>query len=567
MFAKLLAPQAAAAMAGALLVLVWGGCSSKRGATRDGQPSKPAFTLFALAETRGQIGPCGCTTDPLGDLSRTAALVEQARREGPVLVVDAGGLLYSQAKITPELAAQEELKADLLVKSYQESLGVAAIGLGSNDLAQGPARVRPGRQVANLAAEAGVALEEPKIVVLGTAKVGVFGVATPASIEGLPLTDPVAAGQRAAGGLRAQGAELVVALIQATSKAEAMSVAAAIGGLDLVVAGLGGAAPEPDRVEPSAEPLRGGGFLVIPANRGQVVSRVEVTLREGGGLTDALGRAAAASRDAQLAQQLQSVEADLVRFAADPSADPAFVATKKQEVTRLQEERAQLARAPLRVPAKGSYFTLEQVKISKQLACHAQVQTDAEAYFRAAGEANVRFAQSVPAVPPPKGVATYVGTQACVECHDTAVEFWKKSRHADAWQTLVERGQEYDLECISCHVTGWNKPGGATLAKNEALRDVQCEVCHGPASIHVAKEGDDEPRTLTGGPEPELCAKLCHTKEHSDTFSYDAYLRDIVGPGHGEERRKALGDGPTGHELRAAGLERAGKTLGAGCKK
>ena len=48
---------------------------------------------------------------------------------------------------------------------------------------------------------------------------------------------------------------------------------------------------------------------------------------------------------------------------------------------------------------------------------------------------------------------------------------------------------------------------------------------------------------------------------------YEAYLRDIVGPGHGEDLRKKLGDGPTGHELRKAALDKAGRTLGAGCTR
>src|SRR5262249_3445152 len=56
-------------------------------AAGDPAPPRPAFTLFAVAEVRGQIGPCGCTTDPLGDLSRTAQLVVQARAAGPVLFV------------------------------------------------------------------------------------------------------------------------------------------------------------------------------------------------------------------------------------------------------------------------------------------------------------------------------------------------------------------------------------------------------------------------------------------------------------------------------------------------
>jgi len=117
---------------------------------------------------------------------------------------------------------------------------------------------------------------------------------------------------------------------------------------------------------------------------------------------------------------------------------------------------------------------------------------------------------------------------------------------------------------VSCHVTGWNKPGGATLVTDD-LRDIQCEVCHGPGSIHIDKNGAKN--TIARAPAPELCANQCHTKEHSDTFALEAYLRDIVGPGHGADRAKVLGAGPTGHELRAAGLAKAGAALGEGCKK
>lgn len=571
MSAKLLAPLRAVPVAGALCVLflAGAGCSSNKGGGTPEvvTPAKPTFTLFALAETRGQIGPCGCTTDPLGDLARTAAMVAEARRQGPVLVVDAGGLLYSQAQIVPAFQAQEELKADLLVSSYRDALGVAAIGVGASDLSRGPAKVRPARQAVNVPAAAGIATEGPKVIEVGDAKVGVFGLVADGVLPGIAVNEPVAAGKAAVAELRGQGARFVVALVQAANEAGAAELAKAVGGIDLVVAGLGQQAPEPDRVESMADELGGGGFLVTPGNRGQVVSRIEVTLREGEGLADAFGAAAAVARGEEIERRIPAIEADLVRFAADASADPAFVAAKKRELAELKAERAQLARSPLRPPAKGSYFTLEQVRVNKKMACDLGVQEQTAQYFRAAGEANVKFAQSQAPAPVPKGVATYVGTEACVTCHDTAVEFWKKTSHARAWETLVKRGQEFDLECTSCHVTGWNRPGGSTLAKNEALRDVQCEVCHGPASIHVAKEGDEEVKTLVGGPDPAMCAKQCHTKEHSDTFQYEAYLRDIVGPGHGEERRKALGDGPTGHELRSAGLARAGKALGAGCTK
>src|ERR1700759_5562832 len=68
----------------------------KPGAAAVSGPTKPSFTIFALAEVRGQIGPCGCTSDPLGDIARTTQLIADAEKAGPVFVVDAGSLLYSQ---------------------------------------------------------------------------------------------------------------------------------------------------------------------------------------------------------------------------------------------------------------------------------------------------------------------------------------------------------------------------------------------------------------------------------------------------------------------------------------
>src|SRR4051812_15626945 len=121
-------------------------------AASDPTPARPSFTVFALAEVRGQIGPCGCTTDPLGDLSRTAQLVTSARAAGPVLFVDAGSLLYAHAPTPPQLAVQEELKADLLARTYQKTLLADAVGLGPADLPNGAAGIdhlRLARVVAN----------------------------------------------------------------------------------------------------------------------------------------------------------------------------------------------------------------------------------------------------------------------------------------------------------------------------------------------------------------------------------------------------------------------------------
>jgi hypothetical protein len=543
------------------------------GSATESRPApKPTFTLFALAEMRGQIGPCGCTSDPLGDISRTVKLVDEARGQGPVLVVDAGSLLYSKNPVPPHLDAQEELKANLLTSIYKDDLQVTAVGLGPADLAKGVAGIRFPRQAANISDPA-VPTEPAKLVTVGDAKVGVFGVvasdAVDITADGKKIVpgDPVAAGKRAVETLRKGGAQVVIGLVQAPSKRDAVALVRDIGGIDLAVAGLGAVAPEPDRIE--VEPTKvGNGWLVVPANRGQVVSRLDVYVRPGTApLVDAIGRAAAAAKVVHLDKDIASLDADLAKFAQDQDADPKFVAAKQAEREALVAQKQQLMKQPLAAPAQGSFFTLEQIRVNKTLACSGPVRDAIKSFDLAAGEANVKAAAGQPVPAPAKGKPSYVGSEACSDCHQDQVDFWKTTRHAGAWKTLVDRGQQFDYECIGCHVTGWGQPGGSNLAHNENLRDVQCETCHGPGSIHVAKGGEETPAAVVLSPKPELCASQCHTKEHSDTFQYEAYLRDIVGPGHGANARDKLGDGPTGRQLRSAALDKAGRTLGAGCVK
>jgi len=549
-------------------ILAAAACCSKSDVKSGGQaaaapPAKPTFTLFALAELRGQIGPCGCTSDPLGDISRTVEVVDAARKQGPVLVVDAGSTLYSQSPVPDHLAVQEELKADLIADIYQHDLEVSALGVGPMDLAKGPAELRMPRIASNWQ---GPQSQPDRIEEVGGAKVGVFTVITEDAIKGVAVSDPVAAGKAEVQKLKGGGAQVVVALVQASSKRDAVKLIKAIGGIDFAVAGLGLDAPEPDRV--SIEPEKvGDGWLVVPANRGQVVSRIDVYLRGGAPFADAVGPAAAAAKIDSLDKQVAALDADLAKFKADASADPAFVKQKETERAQLAAQRDSLKTRPMLVPAKGSFFTLDQIRINKALACSVPTEDKVKHYDAAAGDANVKAAAGKPVLPPARGEATYVGMASCGDCHDDAVKFWQKTVHAQAWKTLVDRGQQFDYECIGCHVTGFDKPGGSNLAHNDNLRDVQCEVCHGPASIHVAKGGEEKPLAIRRAPAQDYCANQCHTHEHSDTFQYEAYLRDIVGPGHGEDLRKKLGDGPTGHELRKAALDKAGRTLGAGCTR
>ena len=527
--------------------------------------------LFITTEMKGTIEPCGCNSDPLGDIARTIALVEQARRgPTPVVVVDGGSLLFTEPRVSGEKAAPERLKAEFLIGMFRDRLAAAAIGLGPFDLSMGPAAVQPPRQAANLRPGSGVATEPPKLVQAGRVKIGIFGVVAIGALgDGtLQIDDPVPVARAAVADLRKRGADVIVALAHMTRK-DARDLARKASGIDLVVVGQNAPA-NPARLVEAPEQVDGA-WLVQPADRGQVVSRIDVTLRAGGGsgprLVDAIGESRAQVELVSLARQAADLTAELARWKKEAGADRAFVAEKEKELAAIAAEREQLRTTPLRIPEHGSWFTLSQVRVRKRLACDSKVVAAKTEVDRLSGQASLEAVKKAgPPPAPPAGKPKYVGIEECESCHQAAVDFWRKTVHARAWKTLTDLGKDRSFDCVGCHVTGWDEPGGSNLAFNEPLRDVQCEVCHGPASLHVDANGKEKVSSLVRKTPEDRC-KGCHSEDHSDTFQYDAYLRDVTGPGHGQALRAQLGDGPTGHALRAAALEKAGRELGPGCQK
>jgi hypothetical protein len=96
---------------------------------------------------------------------------------------------------------------------------------------------------------------------------------------------------------------------------------------------------------------------------------------------------------------------------------------------------------------------------------------------------------------------------------------------------LSTQFKEFNLDCVSCHVTGYEKPGGSTVTMNASLRDVQCEECHGPGQAHV--KTPKKPGLITREPKADMCARSCHHPPHVEAFDPARAKQFIVGPGHG----------------------------------
>lgn len=112
--------------------------------------------------------------------------------------------------------------------------------------------------------------------------------------------------------------------------------------------------------------------------------------------------------------------------------------------------------------------------------------------------------------------AEYVGNKKCKMCHNKAekgAQFkkWEGTGHAKTFDLLLTDeakviGSKMGLksspdkagECLQCHVTGWGTASGYQLevnaddkkavSKNNALKSVGCEMCHGAGSLYKGKK-------------------------------------------------------------------------------
>lgn len=147
--------------------------------------------------------------------------------------------------------------------------------------------------------------------------------------------------------------------------------------------------------------------------------------------------------------------------------------------------------------------------------------------------------KELPVTSTPKSIPInqrYTGAVNCKTCHLDEYTSWSKTLHADAFKSLQLKKQEYDPECVSCHVTGYNVGNGfRSFKETPRMINVQCEQCHDAGFAHfsemmrkkilVEKEQLDPLKNVPEQYIPKLkmtqaeCMK-CHDKANDDDFNY-----------------------------------------------
>lgn len=169
--------------------------------------------------------------------------------------------------------------------------------------------------------------------------------------------------------------------------------------------------------------------------------------------------------------------------------------------------------------------------------------------------------------------AKYVGNEVCAGCHKEQYEGWSETAHGSAFKRFVNENVEAEyfsagFGCARCHTVGyypvkastggwwdtfvnvlkldWNKDLKDKIALNafneeegkdtfsgldpklQAVSNIGCESCHGPAGAHVAKPGPETaPRASADSRSCDQCHNASGHHTRGGAVSASAHSRNI----------------------------------------
>ena len=524
------------------------GCKSPGGpdgsAPRSGAEGVPAARLYLISDFAGALEPCGCVKDQLGGMDHFGALVAAEKDKAKAsVVVSAGPLFFMDMELAADRRAQEITKAETIAASFK-ALGLAAFAPGRNDWAGGA------ETLAKLAAASSAPLIAANVVErvvpnakwtkkkVGGVDIGIIGVSAPdkakVALEGVTSSASAEAVKAGIAALQKEGVQAIIVLA-AVGRGEAKRIADAFPELLAVVVGSTGGGGDANTQAPPAE-IIGNVLIVETGNHLQTVAIVDLYPREGAttaGLVkfaDGTGIERIRKRE-ELSGRIDELRVRISTWEQDKSVEKKDIDARRAELTKLEAERDVGDKAP--APATGSYYRYAMHEIREKLGGDDAIKAQMLAYYKKVNDSNkLEFASRVPKLPP-KGEPGYVGVEMCSTCHEDAKKVWDGTKHAGAYATLTKGFKEFNLDCVSCHVTGYDRPGGSTVTHVDDLKDVQCEVCHGPGSLHSAKP--EQVKVPVAKPAADMCLG-CHHPPHVHTFDAKAKMAEILGPGHGKPK-------------------------------
>jgi hypothetical protein len=417
---------------------------------------------------------------------------DNQREDAPVFFVQGGNFAWKQSSVPSDRLGQQRLKAELQLRSFGQA-GTDAVALASGDLSMGVDWMQA------MGAEVGLPLvatnldcgekkfSRKHVVEKGGVRLGVLSLIQPGTeTEGCTVTEPDAALASA------MDEDVQLWLLSGELPQDQLEELSQRFAIDIVLDSLRGLQlPDPTSLPSS-------GLLIGAGRRGKHLGVASIYLAEGASGFRVRGAEKPLREElAQKQKRLEEVKRKLAdaqsgkreRLAGQVVFYEAAISETENKIIALAEDNS---------PRHGIVNSLEALSRSV---------TD-----NAAGATLLSgFKQRIDDLENETDVVQYsgpfVGSQACMGCHEAAYAQWSGTRHSVAWKTLEAENRTADLDCFSCHATGvFHAEGPKHPSALGSLTSVGCEECHGPGKEHLVAPKAGQ---MSKKPDISLCLQ-CH---------------------------------------------------------
>lgn len=479
-----------------------------------------AINIVFTSNIEGYIAPCGCTSDPLGGIDRFARIFDDISlisKKKPLLI-DTGNLFFDGPTRNDADLCTDNAKTDFLLKSLKR-LDLKFTLMRKFDTARGQNYYLNHLKNNNVEL-----INNNKAIIYDDKK-----------IYFLTTTDNIDR-------IKKQPNDIII-LISNLSLAETKNSFGSSDKIDIIIQ-----AESTDMSSMTPTKLNNNAPVIVSGGRqGQyfsVITLQNFKNKKNGKFIF----------DNRAMEQIQNKE--LLQARINGLEEQLSISNNKDFLlTRLKAAKSELlaiSRQKL-TPISEASISFESIAITKKVEPLETIAQGLINYEKSVPNLVKKCEENITCPEVKNNQATYVGAQTCKTCHQQAFDVWQKAKfivdgkdeqgnsikreigHSKAWKTLSDIHKDTDRSCIGCHSIGFMQPGGYCKTNEVDFRkDVQCESCHGPGSLH-AQSGN---KALIKRNVSEETCRSCHHVPHItsfDSFNYDKQVIKILGPGHGEK--------------------------------
>lgn len=451
------------------------------------------------------------------------------------MFVDSGSLLFKHKKIQAKKELAEKAQADGLAAAMQ-AMNCQAVGIGAHDLAGGLSVLKD-LQERHKTVWLSMNLVDPAkkkpiftpylITKVGDLKIALFGLTDDQAEHNgagkekgytiLPWQDTLPKTLAEVG----KKVDMTI-LLSSYSYQINKEIAETVNGLHMIL-GSSHAAPttEPYKIENT--------LIAQTGTRGKYLGMMRIDWNKAGQWTDKSFSRIRTEEDRlkRVSQQLARLEKQKKKAAlAKDKGYKKLSAEKKQLVQSIKALKKSRDSDP---EDEGvCKYTNRFFPLETSLPEDPKVKKIIDRAIKKANEINQKRLAQLGLNEPTITLQDVAGSQKCQECHAAQMTVWQDSKHAQAWTTLEKKNQQFNEDCVLCHVTlplydaDKVKASNLLLMLPKSLKNVGCEACHGPAAAHSAGQG----KVPVARPDEKVCLG-CHTPEHDDNFIFSEKVKRL----------------------------------------